>query len=135
MRHPASGSLIVLLPVLFVSGCLLGSDNDDRERDWARVRAIEAEVDLLVGVPQCADSTLCAYIGVGSKACGGPRRYAIYSKATTDSALLAERVRYLNALEDHFNRKYGVYSDCSVPNLPRLGCVDGVCVDLNRPGK
>jgi len=130
MRSVVATSLTLVLLVSAVSGCLF--DTDSEAEDRARLQRLEAEIDALVGTPACSDSSVCAFLGVGSKACGGFRRYVIFSKSSTDTARLMEKVQYLNALEDYFNHKYGWGSDCSVPRAPKVRCVDGICVDLNQ---
>lgn len=91
---------------------------------------MEKEILLVVGEPQCSDTTDCRYIGLGAKPCGGPSRYLIYSIATVDSLNLARRVAEFNEFNAMLNRLYGLRSDCSVPNKPNMGCRDGRCVDL-----
>jgi hypothetical protein len=112
---------------LILSGC--GEDFDEAG-DLAMLEQMEREILETVGTPACQDSTACRYIGVGSKPCGGPWKYIIYSMATVDSVALAAQVSNYNAFNRELNRRYGWVSDCSVPNRPNLGCRDGVCVDL-----
>jgi hypothetical protein len=135
MRNPISktearcGWLLALLSLL-LPGCLL--DGSSREDDLRKLAAMGDEIEALVSDPMCSDSTECAYIAFGAKPCGGPWRYLIYSPATVDETVLEEKVAEYNRFEDTINRRYGLVSDCSVPRAPRLGCLDGVCVDLNE---
>jgi len=136
MRRLASGTttlaFAVLLAAALAAGCLF--DGDDEERDRALLQRMRADIESFVGVPACADSNACAFVAFGAKPCGGPWGYLIYSKASVDSAALAQKVEAYNQFEGACNRKYSWMSDCSTPSLPRLSCKNGVCVDLNvRP--
>jgi len=121
--------LAALIAAAGAAGCLV--DGDDEDQDRALLQRMRADIEFFVGVPACADSGDCAFVAFGDKPCGGPWRYLVYSKASVDSALLAQKIEAYNQFEDACNRKYGWMSDCSTPPLPRLDCVKGVCVDLN----
>jgi hypothetical protein len=79
----------------------------------------------------CTDSTVCASIGVGSKPCGGPWHYLVYSKDTVDEEELTEAVADLNAYEAEYNAQDGIISDCSMAREAKPGCVDHKCLDMN----
>ena len=84
-----------------------------------------------IGGPICTGSGQCRTMEFGSKACGGPQSYLVYSTATTDSAALLILVKQFNALQDEMNRKYRRISDCGLPPRPRVGCVDGRCAEVS----
>lgn len=62
----------------------------------------------------CTDSAECLSIGIGSKPCGGPWRYLVYSTATVDSEKLKSAVADLNGYEAGYNQQEGLSSDCSL---------------------
>jgi len=66
-------------------------------------------------------------MGVGSKPCGGPRSYVVYSMVTTDSAALALITQRYNAADARLNRERGLVSDCTFLPPPELECVGGRC--------
>lgn len=99
----------------------------DKETLNTKYQSIEA----LVSVRTCADSSACAQIGIGSKPCGGPWRYVVYSRSSVDESELQRRVEDLFAFEKEYNRLHGIGSDCSVAREARPACVRGACVDLN----
>ena len=118
----------LLLGCLTLAGCR-GTEPQDR----ADLGALRLDILRVIGTPSCADSADCAVIAVGSKPCGGPWEYLIYSRAGTDTTALFDRVRNYNALQESLNKKWGWVSDCSLAHKPRAGCRNGVCVDLDRP--
>ena len=78
----------------------------------------------------CSDATSCNYIAFGSKACGGPQEYLVYP-STVDLEYLTEKVTNYNSMENSYNIKYNIVSDCMAVMPPQnIGCVDGVCTIL-----
>jgi len=98
------------------------------EGDQAQLADMRREIDKLVGDAASASIEDCRYAGLGSKPCGGPWEYVIYSASSTDSTALAERLTAYNDFEAEMNERYGYASDCSVPNAPVLAYRDGRCV-------
>lgn len=86
-----------------------------------------------VGEPRCSEPSECRTIPLGSKPCGGPWSYLIYSAATTDSAALEHAVRAYNAREAEQNRKSGRVSDCSFIAPPKLTCDRRLCITYRAP--
>jgi uncharacterized protein YceK len=120
--------LASLIVVLFLSGCKssVTSEAEDKEK----LHQMRTSILQLIGEPTCTSVGQCRYIPFGSKPCGGPWEYLIYSIAHTDPVLLATRVTEYNRFEDYMNQKYGYFSDCYVPPPPILGCLDGKCINL-----
>lgn len=79
----------------------------------------------------CTDSTVCLSIGIGSKPCGGPWSYLVYSSETVDQEELNAAVADLYEYESGYNQQEGIGSDCSIANPASPGCVNNVCIDLN----
>ena len=113
------------------SDSIVGDNNGGQrteEDDRAQLAEMRREIDALVGDAAGASIEDCRYSGLGSKPCGGPWEFVIYSVASTDSTALAERLTAYNAFEAEMNERYGYASDCSVPNAPVLAYRDGLCV-------
>ena len=98
------------------------------EGDHAQLAEMRRKIDALVGDAAGASIEDCRYAGVGSKSCGGPWEFIVYSASSTDSTALAERLTAYNAFEAEMNELYEYDSDCSVPNAPVLAYRDGRCV-------
>ena len=92
----------------------------------AQLRALVTEV---VGDSTCTRDAQCKTIAFGSKPCGGPWSYLVYSTATTDSARLDAVVQRYNAYEDSLNRAEGRFSDCMLVQQPPVACQQGRCVE------
>ncbi len=88
-------------------------------------------VYALVQDLSCTDSSVCASIGIGSKPCGGPWRYLVYSTATVDVQELIAKVADLYAYESGYNAQEHIISDCSIARSAQPSCVGQKCIDLN----
>ena len=134
MKRGAGLVVILVLGASVVLSCAdRGSnrpDESDEAKDRARLERMGEDIEGLVGIAACSNSSGCRAIGLGDKPCGGPWRYLIYSVATVDTVELFARVAEYNSFEDYMNGRYGYFSDCMVPNYPVLGCRDGRCVDV-----
>lgn len=125
----APGALVLsLLVAVFLGGCwpgLVGSAE--------RLEVMRIEIDALVADRSSTSDSGCGIVAVGVKACGGPEEYLVYSRGTVDEAVLLEKVRQYNELEDHLNRQYQLLSTCDTVPVPS-GAIsqNGVCVAGSR---
>lgn len=97
------------------------SETEEREQ----LASLRAEIETMVDVN--GPLSTCQSIALGSKPCGGPWQYLIYSTAQTDSELLVEKVAEYNAWEADINMLHGSISDCMLVVEPALGLRDGQC--------
>lgn len=100
--------------------------------DPATLARMYQEIYALVQDRSCSDSSECAAIALGSKPCGGPWRYLVYSRSTVDEAELRALVENLAEYEAQYNQEYRRVSDCEVAPSADPACVNGVCIDRNQ---
>ncbi len=120
---------ILLVTVALIVGIQCGGYYNE-PYDKELLESMADEIYDLIGEANCDDVENCRYIAFGSKPCGGPWEYLTYSISVTDSVMLARKVRAYYRFQDEMNHRYGYASDCSMPNNPILGCVEGACVDI-----
>jgi hypothetical protein len=106
----------------------LAGNQTDRERLQQLKRAIDEEI----GEPRADSIAECKYIPFGSKRCGGPWTFLVYSTARTDEPKLKRLVSDFNALQKKINEEEQIGSDCSVPQPPELVLENGVCAAKRR---
>ena len=127
----------IALVVLLAAGCdgtnRVAGGGWTEVSDRAQLDAWRDAILSMVANPVCTDSTDCRAIALGAKPCGGPWEYLIYSVSSVDSSALAQEVANYNDFNAVLNQRYGWTSDCSIPPMPRPGCKDGKCVDLDGP--
>jgi len=129
MRNALWLLVVSLLPV----GC-----SEDRtfvpltNTDPATLARMYQEIYDLVQDRSCSDSSECAAIALGSKPCGGPWRYLVYSKSTVDEAELRALVENLAEYEAQYNQEHRRISDCEVAQSADPACANGGCIDRNQ---
>lgn len=131
-RRTTPSAAVGLLSVLVMVGCAASAPAPSSQAG-ARGESLDtlrAAVLQLAGDPTCEDVSQCRSIAFGSKPCGGPWSYLVYSAQTTDSVSLAAAVSRYNRREAQLNRELGRASDCQVVLPPRLSCVSARCTAL-----
>jgi hypothetical protein len=121
---------IRILSIALAIAALASACNEEptREDESAALQLRSQEILSYAKSGVCTDSSTCRYIGLGSKPCGGPWKFIIYS-TSLDTTRLHQMITQYNTDEDKYNRKWGLISDCSVPPPPdSVRCLNGVCV-------
>lgn len=97
------------------------------EGDRAQLERMRQEIQALIGDAESTSIADCRSAAIGSKPCGGPWEYIVYSASSTDPTELASRLAEYNAFEAEMNALYGYVSDCSIPNRPVVVFRNGRC--------
>ena len=118
--------IFILSSFLFLVNC---SNNDI---DPSRTLEQEALDEMFIDIVEQAMNIDCdndenwSFTAIGSKACGGPSSFIIYSSTINTSDFLNEVSKYTQA-EAAFNEKWEIASDCSTPSIPsEVSCVNGI---------
>lgn len=128
-------SIITLgLMSLFISLTAMQCDDDDVsascENSVENLLALKANIENLASASVCGDDFECRYIAFGSKPCGGPWEYLIYT-TSIDTLELTTLVNEYNQLEADYNVNCDAVSDCMAA-IPPTGfeCVNNQCVPI-----
>jgi|JI10StandDraft_1071094.scaffolds.fasta_scaffold324261_2 hypothetical protein len=107
------------------------NNSTDKAVDYCSlVTNLDKEVQALITDKSCTSSADCSYIAYGTKACGGPDSYLIYSNKKTDTGELNTKVNEYNSALNACRQSGGLSSsDCSVPSVPTPSCVIGLCTN------
>jgi len=100
----------------------------NRAVNETRVRELEQQARALARTDGCDQASQCATAPVGAKACGGPRTYLVYCRATTDEAALLRALDELKRAEEEYNRAAGLASDCMFVTPPAVRLEGGACM-------
>lgn len=115
---------IILLVIVF--SCTNNSDTT-KEEELSELNSLQNEIELLIDESVCTENSECEFIAFGSKPCGGPWSYLVFS-TNIDTELLLNKVAIYNEKENAFNIKWDVVSDCMYVLPPsNTECVDGKC--------
>jgi len=95
------------------------------------MQELKLDIDELIDSGSCTENSECLSIAFGSKPCGGPWSYLVYS-SSIDTDYLAILVADYNSAEEAYNNSCDVVSDCMFVAPPNeLACEDGKCVIVN----
>lgn len=121
--------LFLFITCLFLFAFQCDEENITQSEDELKELAnLKTEIETLASSSVCNESTECKYIAFGSKPCGGPWTYLIYSTSINTSEL-ENKVEHYNQLETVYNAKWGVVSDCALAQEPSdVICEDNKCV-------
>ncbi len=120
--------LAIFLFIGSVSGCEQAAD--DQEITALNLDKQLAEIHSYTNASSCSNTGECSFLPYGSKACGGPQGYLLFSNQI-NVEILSKMVTDYNKAEDAYNRKFGVSSDCFyVTPPPQIECINGKCVQV-----
>jgi|SRR5690554_797967 len=117
-------------PLLLLAMALGACENEqllvgDREHDNQHLERLWREIDSLSGLYPCEEASEWRFTAIGAKACGGPTGYVAYAVHLDEEDFL-EKVERYTRLQDAYNRKWNVISDCMFLTPPdRVVCEDG----------
>jgi hypothetical protein len=111
-----------------VSGCEQAEDSQEITANNLEKQL--AGIHAFINAGSCSETGECRFLAYGSKACGGPQGYLLFSNQV-DFEVLAKMVEDYTKAEAAYNKKFGVISDCMVVTPPgKLECVNGKCVQV-----
>lgn len=105
------------------------SDSEDSSGDItsAQLGTKKQEIQNYINGFSCSESVGCGFIAFGSKPCGGPRTYLLFSNSV-NLTKLQEMVKTYNEMDERFNIQTGAVSDCMFVSPPtEVKCVNGIC--------
>jgi hypothetical protein len=101
--------------------------DDAAQQNSVRLEELHGMIKKEIGTPSASELSQCQLIAFGSKPCGGPASYLVYSTANTNESRLKQLVSEFNPLDKKINDKRGLVSDCALTQKPKVEFVDGVC--------
>ena len=122
-----------ILLILSIFGLLSCANDDTTESKAAYEMQLQEQLEAITNLASsgnCNEDTDCDYLAYGSKACGGPKGYVVFSTAI-DVDLLKEMIEDYTKLEEEYNIKFGIISDCSIVSpLFITGCLNNQCAKM-----
>jgi hypothetical protein len=94
------------------------------------IKTAKAELNALVANNQCDTSEQCKIEPVGSRACGGPSGFTVYSTKTSNAADVIALSKTITSLERSYNSQNDMMSICQHLTSPSTQCVKNKCVKL-----
>lgn len=118
----------ILIFLIFITGCdALSTTNPITA---SQLQAQLTEIQNFVKTGSCNTAAQCKYMAIGSKACGGPSDYIVFSE-DIDVTVLKKMVDRFTEDQKTYNKENNVASDCSLVTPPQnLDCIDGNCIEI-----
>lgn len=118
--------LFLVIPIILY-GCSDAQDLAAQEVEKKAIDKLKSEIIVLAESSICSEDNDCNFVGLGSKPCGGHWEYLVYSNSIDTVKFLA-KVEDCNRLENEFNQKWSIISDCSFVVPPdSVICENGKC--------
>jgi hypothetical protein len=118
---------IIVLLILLQSFQCTDSNESSSGITAAQLDAKKQEIQNYINSFSCSENVGCGFIAYGSKPCGGPRTYLLFSNSV-NLTKLQEMVKTYNEMDKLHNIQTNAMSDC-MPVVPptAVKCVNGVC--------
>jgi len=129
MKNPIFKIILVPLSLfLFSTQCEDDVLPRNQENDQQELALLKTEIEDLANTSVCGDTFECKYIGLGTKPCGGPWNYLVYS-TSINTEQLESLVESYNNKETDYNINWNIASDCAIINPPtNITCENNTCV-------
>ena len=122
---------ILVLSILLQSFQCTDANNVSDDVTSAQLETKKQEIQNYIKSFGCSESAGCSFIAFGSKPCGGPWSYLVFSNSV-NLTKLEEMVKDYNEMNKLYNIQTNAISDCSIPSPPNeIKCVNGVCTIIN----
>src|SRR5665647_1712677 len=106
---------------VFILSCLALSLSVSAQTDFNQKREAEAITmlkntvkSLSTSYLSCQTAAACALLDIGSKPCGGPSEFVIFSKNNRNFYEMSFLAGRTNSREHAYNIKYNIRSSCEV---------------------
>ncbi|MCQ8880101.1 hypothetical protein NQT69_19050 [Pseudoalteromonas shioyasakiensis] len=94
------------------------------------IQAAHAQLKSLTADLSCDTSAQCQVLPVGSRACGGPSSYLVFSTKNSDSEKVEQIAKRITSLESQLNAQTGMMSICQHLTAPAAQCSSNKCVKV-----
>lgn len=122
---------ILLLSILLQSFQCTDANNVSDNVTSAQLETKKQEIQNYIKSFGCSESAGCSFIAFGTKPCGGPWSYLVFSNSV-NLTKLEEMVKDYNEMNKLYNIQTGAVSDCMFVSPPtEVKCVNGVCTIIN----
>lgn len=118
--------VIAGLFVLVMASCSIFSSDETVSRE--ELDELETQIREMIGEAPAEAEKYCKIVAFGSKPCGGPWSYLVYSSTHTNEARLNILVDKYNTMEDEYNRQHSIVSNCVVEPKPEAELHNGRCI-------
>lgn len=127
--------ILYLVAAAALAGCgyTNGSNSEaqgecDRLAFEQQLDALRAEIEAGIGEAEASSVSMCRTLPLGTKPCGGPWTYLVYSAEASDSTRLADLATEYASVDATRNQACDLASDCMIVPPPNVTIQNGRCV-------
>lgn len=113
--------MFLMAGMLFITAC------DSTNLDEMTLQQVALEIRDEIRTPRASNISQCKVLPIGPKPCGGPFMYLSYSTMVSNEGRLNILKEKYWELNHQRNIEYGLSSDCSFLNPPKITFENGVC--------
>jgi hypothetical protein len=118
---------IIVLSILLQSFQCTDPNDSSENITLEQLEIKKQEIQNYINSFSCSESVGCGFIAFGTKPCGGPWSYLLFSNSV-DVVKLQEMVKNYNEINKQYNIQTNAISDCMYAMPPtEVKCVNGVC--------
>jgi hypothetical protein len=118
---------ILALSLLLQSFQCTDTNDSSEHITSAQLETKKQEIQNYINSFSCSESVGCNFIAFGSKPCGGPKTYLLFSNSV-NLTHLQEMVKTYNEMDQLHNIQTNAISDCMYALPPtEVKCINGVC--------
>lgn len=121
-------TLFILTSIVLIMSLMWAcTDRDERIQnvDQSELDRLYKDIEKTAQQFTCENAGEWKFTAIGSKACGGAASYIAYAVKIDESTFL-KKVEQFTKLQADYNKKYGVFSDCSLVIQPKgVTCENG----------
>ncbi len=119
---------IIVLSILLQSFQCTDPNDSSENITLEQLEIKNQEIQNYINSFSCSESVGCGFIAFGTKPCGGPWSYLLFSNSV-DIVKLQEMVKNYNVINKQYNIQTNAISDCMYAMPPtEVKCVNGVCI-------
>jgi hypothetical protein len=100
-----------------------------------QMKMLAEEISTMTHNRSCKQLSECRTVALGARACGGPKRYVVYSVNNVNETDLLVKASSYNSYDQQLNGDSNTVGTCDVLMPPKLGCQKNLCVQFAaKPG-
>ena len=105
---------------------------DQTELTKETLKTLRKQVSKIEENNACDTDAQCKVIETGSRACGGPSHYMIYSTKNTSEQKAKKLSQKLTHYESRYNAQNRMISICEMLTKPKTQCINNECIKLSN---
>jgi hypothetical protein len=115
------------LKLIFAAALVISCSDTTQKFDRQALDVKRQNIISFINAVPCSSSKSCSFIAAGTKACGGPAEYFVYSRDVDSTKLVQSVTAYTEEMSSYIF-KWKIISDCSITPPPdSTRCLNGKC--------